>query len=127
MRQILTHGETKVAVKVYRKGNSYVRTPGVQQVGGFFSWKGAGAGRFKNNDVVVGGPSAGLSGVDYENEIDPQQRVDRLLSAKLPPHDHLILAGTSMGGYVSTVAGETLNPAGLFLLAPAFYIPDYHR
>jgi predicted esterase len=30
-----------------------------------------------------------------------------------------------MGGYVSTVASKDLPVAGLFLLAPAFYLPGY--
>ena len=39
--------------------------------------------------------------------------------------DRLVLVGSSMGGYVSTVASEKLKPEGLFLLAPAFYLPGY--
>ncbi len=30
-----------------------------------------------------------------------------------------------MGGYVTTVASAALKPAGLFLMAPAFYMPGY--
>lgn len=30
-----------------------------------------------------------------------------------------------MGGYVATALSEHLKPSGLFLLAPAFYIPGY--
>lgn len=30
-----------------------------------------------------------------------------------------------MGGYVATVASMVLKPAGLFLIAPAFYMPGY--
>ncbi len=36
-----------------------------------------------------------------------------------------ILVGCGVEGYVATVASEALNPAGLFLMAPAFYLPDY--
>ncbi len=39
----------------------------------------------------------------------------------------LILAGSSMGSYVSTIASEQLQPDGLFLLAPAFYLPGYNN
>jgi pimeloyl-ACP methyl ester carboxylesterase len=63
--------------------------------------------------------------VDYEGLTDPDQRVEHLLSISLPPHDHLILVGSSMGVYVSTIAAERLEPSGLFLLAPAFYLPGY--
>jgi alpha/beta superfamily hydrolase len=32
-----------------------------------------------------------------------------------------------MGAYVATVAAEVINPNGLFLIAPAFYLPGYAR
>jgi alpha/beta superfamily hydrolase len=35
--------------------------------------------------------------------------------------------GSSMGAYVATVAAEIIKPNGLFLLAPAFYLPGYLR
>jgi len=67
--------------------------------------------------------------VDYSGMDDPEQRVQKLLSYDLPAHDQLILVGSSMGGYVSTVASEPLSVKGhpvkgLFLLAPAFYLAD---
>ena len=46
-----------------------------------------------------------------------------MLQLELVPHERLILVGSSMGGYVSTVASVSLKPAGLFLMAPAFYMP----
>ena len=57
--------------------------------------------------------------------MDPDQRVKMLLALKPRAKRHLILVGSSMGGYVSTVASSVLKPSGLFLLAPAFYIPGY--
>lgn len=68
---------------------------------------------------------ARIESIDYSDLMDPDQRVQRLLAYELPPHSQLILVGSSMGGYVSTVASATLKPAGLFLLAPAFYLPGY--
>ena len=35
------------------------------------------------------------------------------------------LVGSSMGAYVATVASEIIRPKGLFLIAPAFYLPGY--
>lgn len=32
-----------------------------------------------------------------------------------------------MGGYVAAVAAETIQPAGLFLIAPALYLPRYRN
>lgn len=62
---------------------------------------------------------------DCSDLLDPDARVSRLRDMALIPHDGLVLVGSSMGGYVSTVASETLKPDGLFLMAPAFYIPGY--
>ena len=56
---------------------------------------------------------------------EADRRVAQLLSTPLPAHRRLVLAGSSMGGYVSTVASADLQPDGLFLLAPAFYLPGY--
>jgi predicted protein tyrosine phosphatase/alpha/beta superfamily hydrolase len=62
---------------------------------------------------------------DYRDTMDQQQRVARLLALALPAHDDLILVGSSMGGYVSAVASQTLNPRGLFLMAPAIGLPGF--
>lgn len=63
--------------------------------------------------------------IDYSDLSDPDQRVMRLLGTPLPAHDCLILVGSSMGGYVATVASQSMNPRGLFLMAPAFGMPGY--
>lgn len=62
---------------------------------------------------------------DYSDLPDADARVARLETLPLPAHDRLILVGSSMGGYASTVASTALKPAGLFLMAPAFYMPGY--
>lgn len=62
---------------------------------------------------------------DYSGMFDPQERIEKLLDLKPCAGKHLVLAGSSMGGYVSTVASQTLKPSGLFLLAPAFFREDY--
>lgn len=61
---------------------------------------------------------------DYTFTHDPDARVRHLLSLA-PRAECLVLVGSSMGGYVSAVASRTLSPAGLFLLAPAVYMPGY--
>lgn len=61
---------------------------------------------------------------DYRFSHDPDARVQHLLELA-PRADCLVLAGSSMGGYVSTIASQTLMPDGLFLLAPAVYMPGY--
>jgi pimeloyl-ACP methyl ester carboxylesterase len=64
---------------------------------------------------------------DYSDLSDPDFRVRRLLDMPLNTSESspLVLVGSSMGGYVSCVATETLRPAGLFLLAPAIGMPGY--
>jgi len=62
---------------------------------------------------------------DYSEIGNPDQRVQKLLSLCDRGLDNLILVGSSMGGYVATVASETLAPKGLFLMAPAFYLKGY--
>lgn len=36
-----------------------------------------------------------------------------------------VLVGSSMGGYVATVAAQDVAIEGLFLMCPALYLPDY--
>lgn len=63
--------------------------------------------------------------VDYQGMMDPQARISLLLgSVTLDPRP-LILVGSSMGGYVAAAAAPQLQPQGLFLLAPALYMPGY--
>ena len=61
--------------------------------------------------------------VDYRGIDDPEVRVTRLLSFCRDLQGDLVLVGSSMGGHVVTKASSLLRPRGLFLLAPAFYMP----
>ena len=62
---------------------------------------------------------------DYRELESGDNRVKRLLELPLPAYDTLVLVGSSMGGYVSTIASANLRPSGLFLMAPAFGLPGY--
>ena len=64
--------------------------------------------------------------VDYTDMLSADDRVRRLLETDFGEYDRLVLAGSSMGAYVSTLASKYLRPAGLFLLAPAFGLPGYN-
>lgn len=64
---------------------------------------------------------------DYRDQLDPDERVKQLLALDLSNYDTVVFIGSSMGAYVATIAAETLPTAGLFLLAPAFYLPGYQR
>ena len=62
---------------------------------------------------------------DYQSSNDPDLRVKQLLAMELSAYQEIILVGSSMGAYVATVASEIIRPKGLFLIAPAFYLPGY--
>ncbi len=56
--------------------------------------------------------------------MDVEARITKLLASDARTTRPLILVGSSMGSYVAAVASASLHPKGLFLLAPAFYMPD---
>jgi pimeloyl-ACP methyl ester carboxylesterase len=66
-----------------------------------------------------------VESVDYQGMGDPAARVDKLLAAAAAIAGRMVLAGSSMGGHVSAAAAQRLPVRGLFLLAPAFYMPGY--
>lgn len=61
---------------------------------------------------------------DYSTMMDAGERVAHLLDLE-PKGSPLVLVGSSMGGYVSAMACETLAPAALLLMAPALYMDGY--
>ncbi|MET0532900.1 MAG: alpha/beta fold hydrolase [Steroidobacter sp.] len=68
-----------------------------------------------------------VESVDYRNMPDPAARVEKLLGVckKLP--GELILVGSSLGAHVCTTVSTQVMTRGLFLLAPAFFMPGYER
>lgn len=63
--------------------------------------------------------------VDYRGMPEPEPRIKKLISSAGDTSQPLILVGSSMGGYVSLHACHSLTPIGLFLIAPAVYMPGY--
>ena len=64
--------------------------------------------------------------VDYRNCATASERVTLLnntLKQLDAPPQQVVLVGSSMGGYVSTVVANNLPVAGLFLMAPALWMP----
>jgi pimeloyl-ACP methyl ester carboxylesterase len=51
--------------------------------------------------------------------------VQKLIDACSNIDDSLILVGSSMGGHVATAAADAVSAAGLFVLAPAYYMDGY--
>ena len=65
--------------------------------------------------------------VDYQGMADPADRVEKLLEAIGSATDSIVLVGSSMGGHVATTAADEAGVVGLFVLAPAYYMPGYEE
>ncbi|MGO4998625.1 alpha/beta hydrolase [Oceanisphaera sp. W20_SRM_FM3] len=81
-----------------------------------------------------------VESIDYRGIDDPDQRAALLIDILKNEHGKVLLVGSSMGGYAALVAGqllaeqkiaqakatsEPLEIAGIFILAPALYMPGY--
>jgi predicted esterase len=74
---------------------------------------------------VARGRGFDVQSLDYQGMDDASARVDKLLASDARAANPLVLVGSSMGSYVAAVASASLRPRGLFLMAPAFYIPVF--
>ena len=63
--------------------------------------------------------------IDYRGMSDPSERVQRLIVYCDGLTGQPVLVGSSMGGHVAAAATTRVSVAGLFLIAPAFYMPGY--
>ena len=63
--------------------------------------------------------------VDYQGIADPTERVEKLIEYCAGVEEPLVLVGSSMGGHVATATAVKVNAVGLFVLAPAYYMPGY--
>ena len=68
-----------------------------------------------------------VESVDYRGIDDPHARVTRLLAFCKDLRGQLVLVGSSMGGWVSVAGSSLLQARGMFLLAPALYMPGYEK
>lgn len=66
-----------------------------------------------------------VESLDYQGMADPEARVRKLSAWCRAQPDPPILVGSSMGGYVALAAASEVGAAGLFLMAPALYVPGY--
>jgi pimeloyl-ACP methyl ester carboxylesterase len=71
--------------------------------------------------------SMDVESVDYRGIDDPGERVVKLIARCAELRGPAVLVGSSMGGHVSAAAAAQVRPRGLFLLAPAFYMPGYEQ
>ena len=76
---------------------------------------------------VARGYGLTVESVDYRDTNDPQLRTQRLIEIGQRLGGELILVGSSLGAHVSTAASTHVPTRGLFLLAPAFFMPGYEQ
>ena len=65
--------------------------------------------------------------VDYRGIDDPGKRVDKLIAEAGDANSSVVLVGSSMGAHVAAAASTVVPCVGMFLMAPAFYIPGYEH
>jgi alpha/beta superfamily hydrolase len=96
----------------------------------FFSHgKESGPRGFKIQRLSAAAKAAGYHtvSIDHRGITDPYERISKLLRfIENEDQDNIILAGSSMGAFVSIIASESINPAGLFLMAPAVNMEGYN-
>lgn len=68
-----------------------------------------------------------VDSIDYSDITDPDLRVEHLIDCLKDETEDILLVGSSMGGYVSLVASETVKVKSVFLLAPALFIGGYKK
>lgn len=66
-----------------------------------------------------------VESVDYRGIEDAAVRVEKLIGTAANLGGSVVLVGSSMGAHVSAAAAALVKPRGLFLLAPAFYMPGF--
>ncbi len=76
---------------------------------------------------MVRGLDFSADSIDYQGIADPTERVQKLIAECGDIEDTLVLVGSSMGGHVATAAADSLSAAGLFVLAPAYFIEEYEK
>jgi pimeloyl-ACP methyl ester carboxylesterase len=65
--------------------------------------------------------------VDYRGIDDPGERVEKLIAEAGDVKKNVILVGSSMGAHVAAAASTVVPCVGMFLMAPAFYIPGHEH
>jgi pimeloyl-ACP methyl ester carboxylesterase len=65
-----------------------------------------------------------VSAVDFRGVTDDRDRVSVLSDFCKDLSGEMVLVGSSIGAYASISAAPTLHTRGLFLMAPAIYIPE---
>jgi len=66
-----------------------------------------------------------VESLDYQGMADPLARVDKCVAYCREQREPIVLYGSSMGGYVAMATAAKVPVRGLFLLAPALFMPGY--
>lgn len=66
-----------------------------------------------------------VESIDYQGMADPNDRTATLIASCGAFAAPLVLVGSSMGGHVATAAATQVAAAGLFVLAPAYFMPGF--
>ena len=74
---------------------------------------------------LVSDMGSAADSIDYRGIADPAERVRKLVAECRGITDKLVLVGSSMGGHVATAAADELGAAGLFVLAPTYFMPGF--
>lgn len=83
--------------------------------------------KIKRLAPIAGHAGCAVESIDYTDLMDPDHRVERLVSLLNKQQGAPILVGSSMGGYVSLVASEQVDVRALFLIAPALYMAGFGK
>ena len=81
--------------------------------------------KIKSMAATVGKLGCRAESVDYRGIADPTDRVVKLVAECADVDEPLVLVGSSMGGHVATAAAAKVGAVGVFVLAPAYYMPGY--
>ena len=68
-----------------------------------------------------------VESIDYRGIDDPILRVAKLLAACKQLPGPLVLVGSSLGAHVAASVSTQVPMRGMFLLAPAFFMPGYEK
>jgi alpha/beta superfamily hydrolase len=68
-----------------------------------------------------------VESLDYQGMDDPRERVAKLDAYVRAQPRPIALAGSSMGGFVAAAVAAQRPCRGVFLMAPAFYVPGYEQ
>ncbi|MGI9263692.1 MAG: hypothetical protein ACR2QU_02110 [Gammaproteobacteria bacterium] len=63
--------------------------------------------------------------IDYRGIESPSDRTSKLVEHCRDVRCSLVFVGSSMGGHVAAAASRHVSVDGLFLIAPAFYMPGF--